>query len=333
MATTAVGGSVPNLFDMMSAMDPNGAIARIIEAVTKKSPMLQSMAWKEGNLPTGHKITTRTALPSLKWRRLNEGIPATKGKTSQVVETCGQLAGLSKVDTDLARINGNEAAFRASQDKAFIASFANQLESALFYSSTKDTPEQIQGLIPRLDSLSGNYGKQIIDCQIASGGSPADQTSMVFVVWGDDTVHGIYPKGMPAGLQSNDMGKQLVLDASNNQFSAWVTEWKWNLGVCVEDYRYLVRLANIDTSAIVGTGKLLIEDMIKAYHQVQDWSSGRGAIYCNRLVATYLHLQAQDTTKNSTLTLDNIGGMPIVRFLGVPIYVTDGLVNTEDIVA
>jgi hypothetical protein len=53
---------------------------------------------------------------------------------------------------DLAKLNGNEAAFRASEDDAFIAGLANDLETAFFYASTKTDPERIMGLSPRLDS-------------------------------------------------------------------------------------------------------------------------------------------------------------------------------------
>lgn len=332
MATTALSTTLPTLLDIANRTDPNGAISKIVEAMTKRSPLLESMVWKEGNLPTGHKMTTRSALPSLAWRKLNAGVPASKSRTSQVIETCGQLAGMSKVDVDLARINGNEAAFRASEDKAFVAAFHNDLESALFYSSQKTDPDQVHGLSPRLDGLtSTDYDNQIIDSQISSSGS--DQTSVWFVVWSPETVYGITPKGLPTGLQMDDLGKQLTADADNNEFTAYVTDWKWNIGFAVEDYRYLARLCNIDTSAIAKTGKLLIEDMIEAYHAVRDWNAGRGAIYCNRTVMTYLHLQAQDTVKNSTLSIDMIGGKPVTSFLGVPIYMTDGLTNAESIVA
>lgn len=330
MPTTALPNTLPTLLDIAQRTDPNGQIADIVEAMTKESPFLQSMVWKMGNLPTGHKITTRTALPSVAWRKLNGGVPASKSRTSQVIETTGQLAGLSKVDTDLARINGNEAAFRASEDSAFVAQFHNTLETAFFYSSQKTDPDQVHGLAPRFDDLNGDHYKQIVDSQITS--ADADQTSIWFVGWGPKTVYGITPSGMPTGLQMTDLGRQLTEDADGNEFTAWVTDWKWNVGFCVEDYRYLSRLCNIDTSAIAGTGKLLIEDMIKAYHKVKSWNGVRGAIYCNRTIMTYLHLQAQDTVKNSTLTIENIGGQPVTKFLGIPIYMTDGLLNTEAIV-
>jgi hypothetical protein len=43
------------------------------------------------------------------------------------------------VDKRVAQINGNEAAYRASEDDAFLASMANTLESAFFYESRWST--------------------------------------------------------------------------------------------------------------------------------------------------------------------------------------------------
>jgi hypothetical protein len=325
MAT--INATLPTLKDIASRMDPNGAVAAVVEALGRENPLTQDMVWKEGNLPTGHVITTRTALPSATWRRFNEGILPQKSITDQVTETCGMLEGLSKIDRDLARLNGNEAAFRASEDAAFIAGLANDLETACFYASTKTDPERIMGLSPRLDSTTGPWGGQIITSQLTAAGN--DQTSMWLVVWGPKTVYGIFPKGSQVGLETIDMGLQLVRDANSREFVAYVTNFKWKVGLAVEDARFVVRLANIDTSAISMTGMQLIQDMIRMVAQVPNLNAGRPVIYANRKVATYLQLQALDATKNSTLAFDDIGGKRVTRFMGIPIQVSDAITNTE----
>jgi hypothetical protein len=92
-----------------------------------------------------------------------------------------------------------------------------------------------------------------------------------------------------------------------------------------------LRLANIDTSAISTTGMQLIQDMVKLVNQVPIpvLGSGRAVIYCNRKILTYLQLQALDSTKNSTLTFDNIGGKRVTQFMGIPIEVSDAITSTE----
>ena len=91
-----------------------------------------------------------------------------------------------------------------------------------------------------LDLTTGPWGGQIVLSDIAASGS--DQSSMWFVGWGPDTVYGIFPKGQRGGLEQEDLGKQLIFDSGGaNKFTAWVTHYKWNVGICVSDARYLVR--------------------------------------------------------------------------------------------
>lgn len=329
MAT--INATLPTLQDITSRMDPDGSIAPIVEALSQDNAVLADAVWKEGNLPTGHKFTSRKALPSGTWRRFNEGIAPGKTRTDQITETAGMLDAMSKVDVDLAKLNGNEAAFRMSEDKGFIQGLSNQMETAILYASTKTDPEQIMGLAPRLDSTTGDWGGQIIKHDPAAAGS--DQASVWLVGWGLETVFCFFPKGMKAGLEKDDMGKQLVRDANNNEYRAWVTYWTWKIGLAVQDARYLVRLANVDTSALAETGKALIVSMIKMAHQLKSRKGVRPAFYVNKKIGTYLHLQALDTTTNSTLSIENIGGQPVTHFLGIPIRETDALTNTEAVVS
>lgn len=331
MATTAINAGNLSLLDNVKRTDPSGRIAPIVELLTQKSALMQDAVWQEGNLATGHRFTSRTALPSIYFRRYNEGVDASKSHTDQIDETCGMLEAHSIVDCELAKLNGNQAAFRASEDVAFMSAIKNKVESAFFYSSTKTAPEEIMGLSPRLDSKSGPYKEQIIDSGISASGS--DQTSIWFIVWGTDSVFAIYPKGSTGGLEPHDMGEQMVLDANNRRFRAFETVWNWKFGLCVRDARQVARVVNIDTSAVGDTGMGLIQAMIKAYHQLYDPSAGRLAIYANRKVATQLHLQALDSVKNATLSIANIEGRPITTFMGAPIRITDALLNSEAVVS
>lgn len=330
MAT--INATLPTLQDIVSRTKPGGGIDEVVELLTQDNAFLKDMVWQEGNLPTGHQFTSRKSLPSGTWRRYNEGITASKSRTDQVVETCGMLTAMSKVDSKLAQLGGNAAAFRASEDSAFVQGLSNDLETALVYSSTLTDPEKIMGFSPRLDSTTGLWGGQIIDSVIAASGS--DQASMWCVAWGPQTCFGIYPQGSTVGLEAKDRGEQLTRDANNAEFWAWVTEYCWSVGLCVRDANAVVRLANIDTSAIAETGSLLIQDMVKMVKQNKAVGKGigRAAIYCNRKIETYLHLQALDSTKNSTLRVEQIGGMPVTTFLGIPIRMTDALTNTEAII-
>jgi hypothetical protein len=329
MAT--INADLPTLADHASRMDPNGGIAKIVEQLQTRNTLFEEAVFLEGNLPTGHKFTSRTALPTIAWRRFNEGVSPSKSRTAQVEETCGMMEGFSVVDCEEAKLNGNEAAFRASEDKGFVQAFGKEAETAFFYHSTKTAPEKIHGFSPRLDSTTGPGGSQIIKCESAPAGN--DQASMWLVIWGPDTVHGIFPKGSVAGLTPHDMGEQLWDDGTGKKFRAYVTNWNMKLGLCVKDWRYLIRICNIDLGSIATNTDTLLQAMVKATHRVQDLKSGRPVFYCNRSVGEALHLQALNAVKNSTLRIDDVGGQPVTKFLGIPVRETDGLLGTESVIS
>lgn len=333
MATTAQSATNPTLMDQMRRMDPNGSIASIGEILSQQNVILEDATFIESNLPTGHVFTSRTALPSIGYRRFNEGVAASKSKTDQVTETMGMMEGRSQVDCKLAKLNGNEAAFRASEDKAFLQAFNNEVESGLIYNASSTAPEKYNGLAPRLNATTaGTPGaSQIVKCDNDASGS--DQTSIWLVCWSPETVFGIFPKGTVGGLQPHDMGVQMVEDAAGNRFRAYETVWNWDLGLVVKDWRYLVRVANIDAVNMAAGTSPVIESMITAYHKLFSHNIGRSVYYVNRAVATFLHLAARAGTANSTITIENIGGKPVTMFLGIPVRTTDGILSTEDAVS
>lgn len=328
---TTINAGALTLLDIAKRKDPNGAIANIVEALSQRNAFVETALWKEGNLETGHVFTTRTGLPSIGWRRFNEGITAGKSRTDQITETCGMMAGLSKVDVSLANIGGNPMAVRASEDKGFIQGFNKEMETGFVYHSTASTPEKINGFSPRLDSTSDPYGSQIVLADASPSGS--DQTSIWGVVWGEDSVFGIYPRGTTAGLKGKDLGEELVSDGNGGEYLAYRMWWEWYTGLCVKDGRQLVRVANIDTSALAATGDNIIPAMIKAYHKLENPRAGKLVWYCNRTAATYLDLQARENTKNSTLSIEKFDGREVLMFRGAPVMTTDGITNTEAVIS
>jgi len=341
MATTALTATDLTLVDV-AKRTKDGVMLPVVEALQQRNGLLQSMVWKQGNTDTGHMVAARNSLPSVTWVRYNDGVLPGKSTVDTYTERTGILEGLSSVDKRVAQINGNEPAYRASEDDAFLASMANTLESAFFYESTLVNPERILGLQPRLNSTTSKYGNQIIKADASPSGS--DQTSIWLIGWGERTVYGITPRGQPTGLEMEDKGeirdKDIVTGAIKYKYE---TLFRWRCGLCVEDYRFLVRICNVDTSQLTvdaATGADLVRTMVKAYWQIFDPRQVRLAWYCNRVVGSFLHQQALSKTYNSTLSIEpapmigSIGlfGQPIVKALGFPIYISDAITNTEAVV-
>jgi len=130
------------------------------------------------------------------------------------------------------------------------------------------------------------------------------------------------------------MGKQLVRDSSNLLYEAYVTKFQWKLGLSLPDYRYVIRIANIDISdltADAASGADLISLMLDAYYARPTVDLGNMAktfFYCNKTVAKFLHKQAMNKS-NVNLTIDSPAGKPQVSFLDAPIHVCDNITSAE----
>lgn len=318
----------PTLADLTNRMDPDGKIdPQIVEILTQSNEVLDDMTFIEANGFTDHKTTIRSGLPTGTWRKLNYGVMPEKSKTVQVKDSMGMLESFAEVDKALAELNGNSAAWRLSEDYAFIEGMNKTMASSLFYGDTDIDPEKFMGLAPRYDSTAAQNGSNIIK----AGGSGADNTSVWLVVWGPNTVHGIYPKGSQAGLKSEDLGEDVLTDAAGGRYRGLRTHYRWDMGLTLRDWRYVVRIANIDVSDLTknaASGADLIDLMIQALEIIPNMGMGRPVFYCSRTVRSFLRRQILNKN-NVNLTFESVAGKKVVMFDGVPVRKTDALLETE----
>lgn len=331
MAILGQNGKV-TLADHAKAMDPEGNIADVVELLSQTNELLPDMVWLEGNLPTGHQTTVRTGLPTAIWRKLYQGVPASKSTRARVTDTCGMLETRAEIDKDVVELNGNSAQFRMSEGYAFLEAMNQEMATAMFYGDADLDPEKITGLSPRYNDLTAENGQNILD----AGGAGADNASVWLVVWGNNTIHGIYPKGSTAGLKHEDLGIGDAFDGDNNRYRAYMDHWQWKCGLTVRDWRYAVRIANIDVSDLQGqsgtqaasASTALIKLLVKARHLIPSEGMGKAVIYCNRTVRQMLDIAALEKS-SSVLKISEAAGQFKTDFMGIPIRTVDALLNTE----
>lgn len=327
---STLGTNAVTLQDLRQGMDPNGAPAQVIEILNQDAPILEDMAWVEGNLPTGHQHTVRTGLPTPAWRLLNYGVPATKGTTVSVTDTCGMLEDYSQIDKRLLALNGHSAGWRMQQDKPHIEGMYQTLASTIFYGNTATDPEKFLGLAPRFNSTS-TATAQTAENVITGGGSGSDNTSVWLVGWSNSTVFGIYPKGTSAGLSVEDLGEETAVDSGGRMYQVMRTHFSWDCGLGVPDWRYVVRICNIDVSDLTknaGSGADLVDLMVQAAERIQSLQGVRPAFYCNRRVTSFLRRQLSNRT-NAHLAYDEAGGKRVLSFDEIPVRRCDAIINTE----
>ena len=320
------------LMDWAKRQDPDGNIDDIVELLSEDNLILEDAVFLEGNLPTGHRSTVRTGLPSVTWRLLNYGVQPSKSTTAQVTDAAGMLEAYSEVDADLINLNGNKASFRLSEDRAFVQAMSQEMANTLFYGNTGTDPEKFMGLAPRFNSLTAENGDNIID----AGGTGADNCSIWLMVWGANTCHMFFPKGSNAGLQWRDLGEETLKDANGGLYQGYRSWYQWKAGLVVRDWRYIVRIANIDVSDLAidksGASANLVDLMVRALEQVRNLTGGTPVFYCNRTISSMLRRQITNQT-NVNLVFDNVGGKHVMSFDGVPVRRVDALLNTEAQVA
>ena len=140
-----------------------------------------------------------------------------------------------------------------------------------------------------------------------------------------------------------DLGEQTVFN-SDTRMQAYATRYQWKNGLVVKDWRYVVRICNIDVSDLLtqsttqtqAASTNIIKLMARAMYRIPNMSMGRCAFYMNRTVHSGMALAAMDRSQyvlkiNEGLTQF---GQPHswLSFLGVPLRKVDALLNTEAVV-
>lgn len=328
---STIGNTYLTLADVFKRTDADKQIAAVIELLAQDNPILQDMIVKECNDGTTHLTTVRTGIPEGTWRMLYQGVQPTKSTTAQVRDATGMIEAWSEIDEKLVCMTGDSAGLRLSEAQAFLEGLNQGVATSMFYGDQATSPAKFTGFAPRFNKIAtSGSGAQIVD----AGGTGSDNTSIWFIVWGENTVHGLYPKGSKAGIDREDKGKQTKTNADGSILDVVREKFQWDIGLSVRDYRYVSRIANIDVSDVKAGNVKLYDFMRKAYYKLKQRRvmGGRAAIYLNTDMLEALDALATNggTTDNFVrLTRKEIEGEEVLTYRGIPLRESDALLNTE----
>ena len=331
MAT--LGTSYPTLLEVSKEFGVDGNPLTMAEVLNQKNEALDDIPWMEANSTTGHRTGVVTGLPESVYRKLNQGILPSKGTTTDVTEAMGTAASLGKVDRLLVDLSGNPGAFRVRKNARHMEAMSQRFMQTLFYGDSTINPEQFLGLAGRffdIGSGSPALSRNIID----AGGTGTDNMSIWLVKWGPGGVMGIYPKGSRAGLQHDDFGVELCTAPDGVGELPMYRDWfEWNHGICVEDWRNVVRVCNIDSSDLTknaATGADLIDLMAQAMELIDGpGPEGRLVWYVPGRIRSFLNRQMRNKS-NVWVDIGEVVGRPgVTTFGGYPVRKVDRLLQTE----
>lgn len=352
MSTLPLVSGRNTLIDVAKSFGPDGKVAVVAELLNQSNEIISYMNFIEGNLPTGHKGVVRTGLPAVQLRSFYKGVKVSKSGRATIEDVCAMAEGRNELDKDLADLNGNTAAYRLSEGISFVESMNQTFSKQMIYGDNTVDPESILGLTPRYNSKSDKVqsSANIID----AGGTGSDNTSVWLVVFGENTITGIYPKGSHAGLTQQDLGEIDAFDENGDRFRAYSELWKWKFGLHVKDWRYAVRIANISIADLTGqTGTQAITAatwlnklMIKSLARIPSMGMGTPVFLASRTVKEMLSIGALDKSQNAlsfteavnqfgTVGAGSVAGQGTginggqLRFMGVPVVTVDQILSTE----
>lgn len=326
---TAIASSNMTLADIAKQTMPDGSIeSDVVELLTQDNEILADMTWEEANGGTYHRSSVRTGIPEPTWRRFYEGVTPVKTTYAQVDEPLGMMEARSVVDAKMLDMAPNKERVRMNEAIGILEGFNQSFCQTLLYGDVATSPAKFNGLLPRFDALvaSAASGENVID----AGGTGTDNASILLVNWSPRTVFGVYPRGSKGGIGRTDNGKQEVLDGSSRRFTAYEEIFQWDCGLVVRDWRHVVRIANIDKSALVAQSgaAAILELLAAAVDKIPSSMGGRPAIYMNRTIKTMMRIQCMKQS-NVYLTLGQEEARPKLMFDGIPIRKVDQMQADE----
>lgn len=330
-------------------MDPSGDIPTIAEMMSQHNAIAGDLPYMEANEMSGHTFVFRSSIPKGNFRLYNQGTPYGKSTTAKSRVGLAMLRGYSQIDRDLATHTGNPQRFRETEDQAFLEGMGQTIVQALIYGNTATDPAEFTGIATFYDTLQTSVAQNaanVIDC----GGTGSDNTSMWLIGWGLQSIFAIYPRGSKAGLNMEDKGSIVpAYDSVGNRYEAWTTWFGQDIGLVPMDWRFAVRMANIDTTgaagglasanppdlfAIMANAGMRPPDTnmqisgIVGTDAPQDDSAKMWCWYTNRTARYWLDVQSI-RDRNVILTDKDYAGNPIQTWRGVEVSVVDQILNTE----
>ena len=326
----------------------NGKMLPVVELLDQSNECNWDMVWAEGNMPLGNRTTIRVGLPTVYTRQLGQAVSTSTSRIAQFDDSMSIIEAWNEVDCKLAELNGDVGMYRFNQMVPYFEAMSQQFAYLFFYGDTTVDPTQFFGLTSRYATLTATNA-QSANNVIKAGGSGSDNASIWLVNHGRRGTLGIFPKGSAAGLNHRDYGEvisQTQASYPSKSMAVFKDQYTWDCGLAVQDFRWNVRICNIDVNNLVAESNAadLLKLMIKAKYKLPTVSFpasgsgnpqsnlatnlGRLVWYCCRTIREMLEIQAQNKI-HPQLRLDEINGRKVLTFNGWEIHNSDQLAITE----
>jgi hypothetical protein len=308
---------MPNNLTLLDLAKLNGAdpIVGLIEEVGTVAPEVTTIPARTIR-GTSYETVARSVLPTVDFRKVNEGTAATKSEfVSRRVETFVLSA---RVEADKAAARAYEdgpEAYQALEARGVMEAALIKLGAQTIYGTAAGT-EGFNGL----EALTTALGAVVTD----AGGTTAGTGSSVYIISaGSQGVQYVYGNNSPLELSPFREGDGV--DAAGNRFAAFVADLTARVGLQLVNKNAVARLKDFTDDAGKGVtdGKILdaLRRMPLAARPTHILMSPRSA---------YQLAIARTITPNQKVEAGSglVKGFP-VESNGLPIIVTNSILETE----
>lgn len=268
---------------------------------------------------TSYKISARTGRPTVAFRALNEGTDATKSNfTERTIEAFLLSA---RVECDKAAANAyidGAVAYQALEARGVMAEALYKVGQQTIYGTAQDGKG-----FPGLQALVGTLGSVVVDAQ---GTTSATGSSVYAIAAGSQGVQYVYGQNTTIDLSAFREGD--ATDSSGKRFAAYIADLTAWVGLQCANKFAVGRIKNItaDSGKTLTDAKLL--DLLRQFpvgvkptHFLMSRRSAYQLAISRSITAN---------TKQEAFT-GLLNGLPTESF-GIPIIITDSIVDTEAIV-
>lgn len=315
----------------------------IVNMMTQTNEILWDALWRQANSKNSHRTTVRTGLPEPTWVKLYRGPQPSRGALVEIEDTAGMMEAMSEVDVRILKREANPARFRLLEAEAHIQAMGQTLAKYIIYGSEVDEPASFTGLAPRYSDKSAATGANIID---GGSTSPTGNTSIWMVTWSQTTTHMFYPENTKAGIERESDDREPRQDPNGGTYYVATDLFRMQPGLSVRDWRWNVRIANIDLNSLSTVNILdllrravyklpaaprTVNNTPKTDDSMVRANPGKTVIYCNAEIMEALDKEV-DNKSNVLLRLSEVDGVPLLSYRGIPIRRVDAISTNEGLV-
>lgn len=301
----------PTLLDIAKATGTDGIVG-LIEEVIVAVPELRLGAARTIK-GTQYKASVRTGQPTGAFRGANEGVTPQKSTFEQRLFECFIANCRWQCDKAVADAHEDGAqAYIAAEAKGIVQGQLVTLGSQFYYGTVDDTNKGFPGIGVQYDSAN---------MTVDATGTTANTGSSVWLIkWGEDGAQWLFGNGGDP-LHLEELRIESALDISNKPYTAYVQELLAWVGLKLGSINSAVRIKNLTAD----NGKGMTDSLF--YDALSKFPAG-----VKPDVALMTRRSLAQLRKSRTATNPTGAPAPIpTEVEGVPIEVTDSIINTEAI--